>query len=479
MEHFRSRALVPTLVFLGMVVAIVSSLGAPMIPTIAAAHRVSLPDAQWSLTITLLVGALATPTMGRLGDGPHRRAVILASLGAITAGCMLAALPLGFRMLLVGRALQGTGMGLTPLAMAAARDALAGERQRSTVALLSITTIAGVGLGYPLTGLVADHFGFEGAFWFGAIVSGATLVTAAIVLPKSSARRAPRLDVAGALLLAASLTALLLALSRGEQWGWTSARTLTLFPLSLALAAAWIVHELHTAHPLVDLRLVRSASVLAADATALTAGIGMYLLLATIVRFVQTPPAAGYGFGASVVVAGLVLLPVSMASIASSRFATFIGRRLDPLLVLPIGCVIFVVAMLAFALERSALWQVFVVMTIAGLGVGCTFAAMPGLIVHSVPPHETGSAMSFNQVLRYVGYSTGSALSATILEIHTPPGAALPTDAGYGASAYVGCGLWIVSAFVAYVVPKRGSAAPVDELLAEESVADAVPVDEE
>jgi MFS family permease len=118
-------------------------------------------------------------------------------------------------------------------------------------------------------------------------------------------------------------------------------------------------------------------------------------------------------------------------------------------------------------------------MALGGLGVGCTFAALPGLIVASVPAHETGSAMSFNQVLRYVGYSTGSALSATILEIHTPPGAALPTDAGYGASAYVGCGLWIVSAFVAYVVPKRGSAAPVDELLAEESVADAVPVDEE
>ena len=154
-----SRTLVPTLVFLGMVVAIVSSLGAPMIPTIAAAYRVPLGDAQWSLTITLLVGALATPTMGRLGDGPHRRKVILVALAAVTAGSVLAALPLGFGMLLAGRGLQGTGMGLTPLAMAAARDALRGERARSAVALLSITTVAGVGLGYPLTGLIADRFG--------------------------------------------------------------------------------------------------------------------------------------------------------------------------------------------------------------------------------------------------------------------------------------------------------------------------------
>jgi MFS family permease len=147
-------------------------------------------------------------------------------------------------------------------------------------------------------------------------------------------------------------------------------------------------------------------------------------------------------------------------------------------LVLPIGCLIFVILMLEFALARSDMLHVVIAMTIAGLGVGCTFAAMPGLIVRSVPPHETGSAMSFNQVLRYVGYSTGSALSATVLEMHTPAGAALPTDRGYGAIALVGCALWLVSAIVSYVVPKRASAAPVDDMLAEESVADAVPVDE-
>ena len=140
-----SRALVPTLVFLGMVAAVVSSIGAPMIPTIAAQYRV----------------ALATPTMGRLGDGPHRRAVIVWALVAITAGNVLAALPLGFHMLLVGRALMGAGMGLTPLTMAAARDPLTGERARSAVAILSITNVAGVGLGYPVTGLVADAFGYE------------------------------------------------------------------------------------------------------------------------------------------------------------------------------------------------------------------------------------------------------------------------------------------------------------------------------
>lgn len=79
----RQRALVPVLVSLGMLVAVVSSLGAPLVPTIAAEEHVSLNDAQWSLTVTLLVGAVTTPVMGRLGDGPRRRPVILGALVAV------------------------------------------------------------------------------------------------------------------------------------------------------------------------------------------------------------------------------------------------------------------------------------------------------------------------------------------------------------------------------------------------------------
>src|SRR3954464_10900549 len=138
------RALVPALIFLGTVVAVISSLGAPLVPSIAATMGTSLPSAQWSLTVTLLVGAVATPVVGRLGDGPHRREVVLVVLGVVTVGGVLAALPLSLGWLITGRALQGFGLGLTPLAIATARDALSGERARSTAAALSITTAAGL-----------------------------------------------------------------------------------------------------------------------------------------------------------------------------------------------------------------------------------------------------------------------------------------------------------------------------------------------
>ncbi|MCW2777598.1 MAG: transporter [Frankiales bacterium] len=448
-----TRALVPVLIYLGLVVAVVSSLGAPLVPTIAAATHVSLTAAQWSLTISLLVGAVATPAMGRLGDGPRRREVVLTALVVVTAGCVLAALPLSFGWLLAGRGLMGVGLGLTPLAMGTARDVLQGERSRSTVAMLSITTVAGVGLGYPLTGVIAEVASFRAAFWAGAVVAFAALVSAALVLPSSRHRPSTRLDVVGAVLLGAAVAGLLLALSEVESW--STVRLAVVVAVSVVLLVLWVGQELRVEHPLVDLRLVRDRTVLAADVTGLMAGVGMYVLMSMVIRYVQTPSSQGYGFGASVVVAGFALLPMSVASVLSSRVMAPVSRRFGPQVVLPVGCLLFVAAEVLFAVARGSLWQVFVVMAVAGLGVGSTFSALPALVVSAVPPAETGSAMSFNQVLRYIGFSAGSALSATVLEAHTSGGSPFPSDRGYTVSALLGVGLLLVAAVLAALLPPR------------------------
>src|SRR3954467_10102559 len=106
-KRMPTRRLVPVLVYLGMVTSVVSSLGAPLVPTIAHDTHVSLGTAQWSLTITLLMGAVATPTLGRLGDGPHRRPAVLGALATVVLGSVVAAVPGPFGLLLVGRGLMG------------------------------------------------------------------------------------------------------------------------------------------------------------------------------------------------------------------------------------------------------------------------------------------------------------------------------------------------------------------------------------
>ena len=472
-------ALVPVLIYLAMVVAVISSLGAPLVPAIAAANDVSVADAQWSLTITLLVGAVATPVIGRLGDGRHRRTVVLVVLGVVLAGSVLAALPLGLGWLIAGRALQGLGLGLTPLAIATARTALSGERSRSTVAALSVTVAAGVGLGYPLTGAIAEFGGVHAAFWFGAAASAVALAAAAVVYPPSPEVAPRRLDVLGALLLGTGLATALLALAEAESWGWTSPAVLGLTAVAVVALASWAVWQLRAETPLVDLRLARGRDAATAHCAALLVGLANYLLLSAVPRLAQEPVSAG-GFGTSIVVAGLILLPFSLASFSASRLAGRLDRSHGPRVVLPVGAVVLAAGQLLFALLREDLWQLFLAMAVVGLGVGTMFAALPGLIVGAVPKHETGSAMSLNQVMRYVGFSLGSALSATVLEAATPAGAAFPGSGGYTTTAWAGVATCVVVALLTGLLPTRGprrAGPPREATAAEAADAAAAPHD--
>src|ERR1700689_1673398 len=217
-DSLRRRLLVPTLVLSGSLMALVSSLGAPLIPTLSRADGVSLSTGEWILTITLLTGALATPVMGRLADGPRQRAVILVALAAVVLGCVLAAVSNGFTVLIIGRALQGVGLGLLPVAMAIARRNPPWDAARQTIAPRSVTGAIGAGLGYPVTGLIAQLLNFRAAYWFGAITVTGALVSAALVLPPRSAGTSRRFDVVGASLLSLAGIGVSVVLRGGGAW---------------------------------------------------------------------------------------------------------------------------------------------------------------------------------------------------------------------------------------------------------------------
>jgi Na+/melibiose symporter-like transporter len=291
------------------------------------------------------------------------------------------------------------------------------------------------------------------AFWFGAGASALAIVAAALVYPPSPEVPPRRLDVAGALLLGTGLATGLLALGEAETWGWTSPAVLGLTAVAVVTLAGWAVWQLRAPAPLVDLRLARGRTAATAHGAALLVGLANYLLLSSVPRLAQTPVSTGYGFGTSIVVAGLVLLPFSVASFLASRAAPSLERLVGKRLVLPVGAVVLGVGELMFGLVRDDLWQLFLAMAVAGFGVGTTFAALPALIVGAVPAGETGSAMSLNQVMRYVGFAVGSALSATVLEAATPPGAAFPGSGGYTGIAMIGLGACVLLAVLTATLP--------------------------
>jgi MFS family permease len=458
-EETRIRAMPAVLLFVVMVTGIISSLGAPLIPSISSDLGVSLSAAQWSLTATLLVGVVSSPIMGRLGDGPRRRETLLGGLAVVTAGCVLAALAGSLSLLVAGRAMQGVGLGLVPLGMATARDEVPAEKVASTIGLLSVAGAAGVGAGYPISGLLAG-IDLSAAFWFGAAVALIALALSWAFVSSTAGRPPAPLDVPGATLLALGLGALLIAIAEGSSWGWGSAPTLLLLAVAVVLLVAWGMQQLRTAEPLVDLRLARIPAVLSADACAMVLGIAMYMYLSAVSGFVQAPSGLGYGFGSSVVVAGLCLVPFSVVGMIGARLLPFSARLVGERNLLSIGCLTVAAGGLVFALFDDHLPGAFAMMGVLGLGYGLTYAAIPGIIVRAVPESETGSATGFYQVVRYIGFSIGSALAASLLASQTPAGSRLPRFAGYTAVIWVGIGICVAAAVLARAMPASNGAAP-------------------
>lgn len=446
---------VPTLIFIGLLVAVVSSLGAPLIPTIAEADHVSLSSAQWVLTAALMSGAVMTPIMGRLADGRRQRDVILVTLAVVGLGCGLAAISTSFLSLVIGRGLQGVGLGLLPVNMATARRNLPREKASRAIATLSVSTAVGVGVGYPLTGLITEIFSFRAAYWFGAIVVVLAMISTAVVLPARSEVAPLRFDLFGALSLGVVVIGLSVVLSEGGAWRWTSVRLLVVEAACVVLGVVWVRHELRTALPIVDLRHLGNRPVLTADLSGFLVSLSMYLLVPVVVEFIQTPSHLGFGFSSSVLVSGSVLVPLSVGTFTASRFLVMYERRFGVRSMIPLGALVFSAASAFFAFEHRALWEAFVTMGFAGLGIGFTFAAMPGFIIRAVPPAETGSATGFYQVLRNIGLSVGSALGAAILLSYTHRGAIYPPVGGFTTSLLISACLGVTTAFVSYLLPGR------------------------
>jgi predicted MFS family arabinose efflux permease len=446
----RPGLLVAVLLFLAVESTAVASLGTPLLATIQKADHVSLTASQWTLTVSLLSGSVTTPLLGRLGDGRLRRPVTLVTVAVMLAGCVLSALPAGFAVFLAGRALQGAGFGLVPLATAIARDGLPERHSKPAIAWIGVTTAVGIGIGYPVVGLLAQYLGLGAPFWFVAALSALALAAAIAVLPPSP-DRATHADIPGAAVLGLGITALLLLLAQGPSWGWAAPASLACAAASVTMLAAWAVIELRVRHPLIDLRLLRRRSVLAANVTAFLVALGFYPLASLVVRYVQTPATAGYGFGAPVVVAALMLAPFSVASFAAARVARPLARRTSAELVVAASCVVLIASIVIFLVARGAYWQIVVAMALDGFGVGCVYAVNPLQITSSIPAAETGSAISFYQVARTVAYCLGSALSATVLVLYIRPGHVIPDSAGYSAAALVSVVI-LVAALVASAV---------------------------
>jgi EmrB/QacA subfamily drug resistance transporter len=432
--------------------SLLQSMVIPVLSTVQQELHTSQSTVTWVLTAYLLSASVMTPILGRVGDIYGKERVFVATLLALAIGSALAALAPNITVMIIARAVQGLAGGTLPVAFGIVRDEFPAERVAGAVGILAALTAVGGGLGIVLAGPIVNALGWRWLFWLPLIVTVAAAVGAVLFVPESPVRSPGTISVLPAVLLSAWLVALLVALSEASDWGWGSAAVIGLLAAAVVLAAAWVWAELRATTPLIDMKMMRRPTVWTNNLVALLLGMGMYATFAFLPEFVQTPTAAGYGFGASIAHSGLMLLPSAVTMFFVGMFAGSLARRFGGKVLVVAGCLVGSVSMAILAFAHGQEWEIYLAAGIMGAGFGLAFSSMTALVVGAVPPEQTGVASGMNANIRTIGGSIGAAVMASIVTAQLEP-SGLPKEAGYTTGFAVMAGVMVVAMLAGLLIP--------------------------
>ena len=453
-QHYNVTLAILTIA--GTAYALQQTMVIPALPALQRELHTTTTWVTWVLTILLLVASVATPILGKLGDQYGKERLLLVSLVLFFVGCAGAAAAWNIWILIVFRAVQGLGAAVFPLSFGIIRDEFPLEKVGVGIGLLSAVFGVGGGFGIVFSGLIIDHLSWRWLFILGAIP---VAIAAALVyrfVPESPIKSPSRVDILGASLLSLGLVCLLLALTEGESWGWSSARLNGLFAGAAIFLAAWVAAELRVPEPMVDMHVFVQRPVLLTNLCALITGFALFGTFVLLPNFVETPRGLSdatarlvdYGFGASATKAGLYLLPSSLTMLFAGPAAGLIGRRTGFKWPLAAGMLLSGASAASLAVWHDRPWHILAPMPVLGVGVGFAFAAMATLITEAVRPSETGIATGMNTVMRTVGGVVGGEMGAVLLSAYTIDGTGVPSVTGFEVAFAVSA----VAAFVGAVV---------------------------
>jgi EmrB/QacA subfamily drug resistance transporter len=455
-QHYNLTLAILTIA--GTAFALQQTLVVPALPALQRELDTTTTWVTWVLTVFLLTASVATPLLGKLGDQYGKERLLVISLSVFLVGCVGAAFAPNIWVLIACRALSGTGGAIFPLSFGIIRDEFPADKVKVGIGLLSAVFGVGGGLGVVLSGVIVDNVSWRWLFLAGAIPVAVSILLVHRFVPESPVKSPSRVDVPGALLLSGGLVSLLLALTEGERWGWTSAPILGLGALAAVLLVAWALVELHVPQPMVDMRMLARRTVLLTNVTALIAGFAMFSAFILVPAFVQAPLLRGYGFGASATEAGLYLLPSSLSMLVAGPAAGLLGRRYGSKWPLAAGMLLVGVGAVLLAHWHAEPWEIVLAMLALGTGIAFSYAAMAALITESVRPTETGVATGMNTVMRTVGGVVGGQIGAALLTAHTIGNTSIPAESGFVDAFWLSAVAALVASGVAlFITPTRRS----------------------
>ena len=437
----------------GLAYAVLASAVIPALPTIQHELHTTETGVAWVLTGFLVSASVGTSIIGRLGDMYGKERLLLWTLLVLAVGTLLAALANSLAVLIVARVIQGVAGGIFPLSFSIARDEFPSDKVAGSIGIISAILGIGSGFGLVVGGLIVEHLSWHWLFWLPLVVTVVAAVCTWRFVPESPVRSPGHVNWLAAALMSVGICCVLIAIAQTTVWGWGGTRTIALLAAGAVTIAAWIWVEVHSREPLVDMTMMRIRGVWTTNLVAFLLGAGMYASFIVFPQFAQLPTSTGFGFGSSVVVSSLYLLPAALCMGVLGAVAGRIAYRFGSKSALIAGTATTAVAFIWIAVNHHRPIDMLISAGLLGIGIGLAFAALGNLIVQAVPPRQTGVATGMNTVMRTLGGALGGQLSATFIVDHQARG--LPTVTGFTETFVMATAFLVVCVVAGLLVPGR------------------------
>lgn len=408
----------------------------------------------WAVIILGLVGASATPVLGKASDIWGKKRMLLVCGVLFLAGCVICASTSNWTIFLIGRGLSAFAIATQFISYGLVRDLL--PRKYVPIGLGFIGTGVGFsGVAAPLIGgVLVDHFDWRSMFWFLAIFTIVLTPLVIFLVPESTVRLRDRIDPFGAVLLSAGALLTLLYLDNGQNWGWTRATSLLWLIVGLLLLVSFVVVERRVSRPIMDMRLLLNPKV---SVVLLMTVIGMGITAVqplALGYMTQTPnsetlrgqiaegaaahaqaaghpiprdmirvfldPGYSYGNGYGMVQYAVHIgMWAGVLGMIVGPFAGALIRRIGGRIPAIIAFALLTVSAIGFAVSQYSLVTYLVLYILSGIAFGFLYAALPSLIVEAVPPEQQGISSGMLGVTTSLG--TGAAMAVTTALLNNNP----------------------------------------------------------
>ncbi|MGL6235132.1 MAG: MDR family MFS transporter [Segniliparus sp.] len=369
----------------------------------------------WIAAAYMLASTVMMPVYGKFSDVVGRKPLYLGAIGVFLAGSVIGGLAHTMGQLIVGRAVQGLGGGgLMILSQAIIADVVPPRQRGKYMGVMGgIFAIASV-LGPLLGGWFTEGPGWRWAFWMNLPLGGFA-VLAAVLFLKLPARRAERIrvDVAGMLAMAASVSCLVLATSLGGQpdYSWGSTTVLGLLAATAVLAVVFVLVELRAEQPIIPMGMFATRNFTLATAAGLVVGVSMFGASAYLPTYLQMVT------GLSTTKSGLLMIPMMLGMMLSSTVCGTITTKTGRYKILPVlGTPVIALGLCLLSTMKADTPNGLLVLfqAVLGVGLGMCMQTLVLVVQNSFPPAKTGTATAAYNFFRQIGMSLGASLVGSI-----------------------------------------------------------------